>query len=156
LPPRLPPDFGVPDNARLTLAARGKGVQIYGCVPKKDAAGAFEWKLSAPEAELFDEHGLKVAKHFAGPTWEAPDGSRVVGSVVHKLDAPDPEAIPWLSLVSAKNSGPGSGVLGAVTHIVRLDTRGGKAPAVGCDAAHANAELRVPYEASYYFYASAS
>ena len=34
----------------------------------------------------------------------------------------------------------------------RVDTTGGKAPEVGCDKAHAKAEVRVPYEASYYFY----
>jgi hypothetical protein len=152
LPPHLPPDFRVPDNARLALAARGKGVQIYGCAPKKDDPSAFEWKLTAPEAELFDTRGAAVAKHFAGPTWEATDGSRVVGSVVHKLDAPEPDAIPWLLLAGEKSSGAGTGVFGVITQIARLDTKGGKAPAQGCDAAHVHAEVRVPYEASYYFY----
>jgi hypothetical protein len=152
LPPHLPTDFRVPENARLALAARGKGVQIYGCAGKKDAPGVFEWKLTAPDAELFDDHGAKVGKHFAGPTWESTDGSRVVGKVVHKQDAPDPEAIPWLMLASETSSGPGSGVLGVITQIARLDTKGGKAPAGGCDATHLGAEVRVPYEASYYFY----
>ena len=72
--------------------------------------------------------------------------------MVHKQDAPDPEAIPWLMLASETSSGPGSGVLGVITQIARLDTKGGKAPAAGCDATHLGAELRVPYEASYYFY----
>ena len=152
LPPHLPPDFRVPENSRLALAARGKGVQIYGCAPKKDDPSAFEWKLTAPEAELFDGHGAKVAKHFAGPTWEATDGSHVVGSVVHKLDAPEPDAIPWLLIVAETSKSSASGVFGAITQIARLDTKGGKAPAQGCDAAHAGAEIRVPYEASYYFY----
>ncbi|HEY1535175.1 MAG TPA: DUF3455 domain-containing protein [Polyangiaceae bacterium] len=152
LPPHLPTDFRIPENARLALAARGKGVQIYGCAGKKDAPGTFEWKLTAPDAELFDDHGMKVGKHFAGPTWESTDGSRVVGKVVHKQDAPDPEAIPWLMLASETSSGPGSGVFGVITQIARLDTKGGKAPAGGCDATHVGAEVRVPYEASYYFY----
>jgi Protein of unknown function (DUF3455) len=152
LPPQLPADFRVAENARLALAARGKGVQIYGCAAKKDTPGVFEWKLTAPDAELFDDHGIKVGKHFAGPTWESTDGSRVVGKVAHKQDAPDPEAIPWLMLESATSSGPGSGVLGGITQIARLDTKGGKAPAGGCDAMHVGAEVRVPYEASYYFY----
>jgi hypothetical protein len=152
LPPHLPPEFVVPQNARLALAARGKGVQIYACAPQKDDPSRFEWKLTAPEAELFDAQGATVAKHFAGPTWEATDRSRVVGSVVHKLDSPEPDAIPWLLLVGEKSSGAGTGVFGVITQIARLDTKGGKAPALGCDAAHAHAEVRVPYEASYYFY----
>jgi hypothetical protein len=53
-------------------------------------------------------------------------------------------------LVEKESSG--SGVFSAVTHILRIDTKGGQAPAQGCDAGHANAEVRVPYEASYYFY----
>ena len=152
LPPHLPAEFDVAENTRLALAARGKGVQIYGCSPKTDDPSAFEWKLTAPEAELFDEQGRKVAKHFAGPTWEATDGSRVVGTVVHKLDAPDPDAIPWLLIAGKRPAGSGPGVFDAIARIARLDTKGGKAPAEGCDAAHAHAEVRVPYEASYYFY----
>lgn len=56
-----------------------------------------------------------MAKHFAGPTWEATDGSRVLGGVVHKLDAPDPDAIPWLLIVAEMSKGSGTGVLGAIT-----------------------------------------
>jgi len=47
----------------------------------------------------------------------------------------------------------GSGVLSPVTSIQRVNTKGGKAPATGCDAASANKELRVPYSADYLFYA---
>jgi hypothetical protein len=149
--PTIPPELAPPEG-QLLLKARGKGAQIYVCAPKPDDANAFEWKLKAPDADLFDERGAKVAHHFAGPTWQANDGSSVVGNVLKKLDAPDPQAIPWLLLVSKETKGPGS--FEHVTHIQRVATSGGKAPAQGCDASHANAELRVPYEASYYFYAS--
>ena len=33
-------------------------------------------------AELVDAQGRPFAKHYAGPTWEAPDGSRIVGKVL--------------------------------------------------------------------------
>jgi hypothetical protein len=44
-------------------------------------------------------------------------------------------------------------VLSRATSIQRLNTKGGKAPASGCDAAHAGQEVRVPYSADYLFYA---
>lgn len=70
----------MPPNSMLVLRARAKGVQIYECARVPDDARAFDWKLKAPEAELFDDRGEKVAHHFAGPTWQAMDGSSVVGN----------------------------------------------------------------------------
>jgi hypothetical protein len=46
----------------------------------------------------------------------------------------------------------GNGVLSRVTKIQRLNTKGGKAPASGCDSIHAGQEVRVPYSADYLFY----
>lgn len=150
--PKTPPELQVPPNSSLVLKARAKGVQIYECASKPEDARAFSWKLKAPEADLFDDRGDKVARHFAGPTWEATDGSSAVGSVMAKADAPDPEAVPWL-LLTAVSKGPG--LFARVMHVQRLDTSGGKAPATGCDAAQAKkkAEVRIPYEATYYLYA---
>ncbi|HEY3256437.1 MAG TPA: DUF3455 domain-containing protein [Polyangiaceae bacterium] len=149
--PKTPPELQVPPNSSLVLKARGKGVQIYECSSKPDEAGAFAWKLKAPEADLFDDGGKKVAHHFAGPTWQAPDGSSALGTVKAKADAPDPQAVPWLLLTT---TGKGPGLFAPVMFVQRLDTSGGKAPASGCDAARAKAkaETRVPYEATYYFY----
>lgn len=149
--PKSPPELQVPPNSSLVLKARGKGVQIYECAGKPDDAKAFAWKLKAPEADLFDDRGQKVARHFAGPSWEANDRSSAVGTVLAKADAPDADAVPWL-LLRATAKGPG--LFEHVLHVQRLDTSGGKAPASGCDASKAktNAEARVPYEATYYFY----
>ena len=94
--------------------------------------------------------GEVVATHFAGPTWQGSDGSTVVAAVAERADAPSKKAIPWL-LLEAK-SHTGSGAFSTITYIQRLDTKGGIAPVTGCDAAHANAEARVPYEAMYAFY----
>jgi len=148
--PKAPPELQVPPNSKLVLTARGKGVQIYECVAKEDQK-SFEWKLKGPDAELFDDQGQKVGKHFAGPTWQATDGSTILGRMMAKSDAPDGQAIPWLLLTTV---GKGPGVFANVMHVQRLETSGGKAPAAGCDAAHAKskAEIKVPYEATYYFY----
>jgi hypothetical protein len=40
--------------------------------------------------------------------------------------------------------------------VQRVRTSGGLAPATGCDAAHAGAVVRVPYTATYCFFASAT
>ena len=42
-------------------------------------------------------------------------------------------------------------LLDRVRFVQRLQTQGGKAPAGGCDAAHAGATSRVPYSARYIF-----
>jgi hypothetical protein len=134
----------------VVLKALAKGAQVYVCVAKEGAAGAYEWTLKAPDAELFDEKGQKIGKHYGGPTWESTDGSKVVGQLRAKVDSPEATAIPWL-LLDAKTT-EGTGVLSKVKNIQRLATVGGKAPATGCDAAHKNAETRVDYTATYYMY----
>jgi hypothetical protein len=46
----------------------------------------------------------------------------------------------------------GSGAFSTVTHVQRLDNVGGVAPAEGCDEAHAGAQVRAPYQATYAFF----
>jgi hypothetical protein len=90
------------------------------------------------------------ARHYDGPTWQAEDGSTVVGVVQARDAGPDPDAIPWLLLGVASTSG--RGVLSATSSIQRIGTAGGKAPAEGCDPAHLDQEWRAPYTAQYAFY----
>ena len=139
-----------PQGAPMLVEVAADGVQIYACEAKGQG---FEWVFKAPEANLFDAHGLQVGSHFAGPTWKANDGSVVVGEVAGRADAPAAGAIPWL-LLRAK-SRDGSGVLSTVAFIRRADTRGGAAPAAGCDAAHSGAQARVRYYAAYQFFGAA-
>ena len=138
----------VPDSLRpaagesLKAVLHAKGVQIYEC---RDA----KWVFVAPQANLFDERGNRVARHFAGPRWEAiDDGSRIIGAVRSRADAPTPGAIPWL-LLSAKSEG-GQGEFSDVTSVQRVATSGGLAPESACT--ESMVEARVPYTADYYFY----
>jgi hypothetical protein len=137
-----------PANEQLLLQVHAKGDQIYTC--KGDGA-QFTWVLKAPEAQLTDKSGKPFGKHFAGPSWEANDGSRVTGEAVANAPSPDADSIPWLLVTVASHSG--EGVLARVTSIQRVNTKGGKAPASGCDAAHADKEERAPYSADYVFFA---
>lgn len=142
----VPAQLQPPASQALLLRVHGKGDQIYTC--KNDVTG-YLWELKAPDAQLFDEEGKPFGRHFAGPSWEAKDGSRVIGTIVDGVPSPDANSIPWLLL--AVRSRTGDGVLAPVTFIQRLNTKGGKAPP-SCDEAHVGQELRVPYSADYFFF----
>ena len=145
---QVPEALQTPPNEQLVVQVHAKGQQIYSC--KVDGAQA-AWTLKAPDAQLFDKDGKAFGKHFAGPSWEASDGSRVVGKAAANAPSPDADAIPWLLVKVVSHEG--QGVLTPVTSIQRINTKGGKAPASGCDAAHAGQEVRVAYSADYLFFA---
>jgi hypothetical protein len=146
----VPSDLMPPVSAVLLFELGASGDQIYTCAAKPEDRTAFVWTFKAPRAELFNARGEVVGSHFAGPTWQGQDGSGVVGEVVARADAPSNNAIQWL-LLKAK-SHAGGGAFSTITHIQRLDTKGGVAPSKGCDATHVDKEVRVPYEATYAFY----
>jgi hypothetical protein len=145
---QVPKQIQPPAKEQLLLQVHAKGDQVYTC---KSDAGQFTWTLKAPDAQLFDKDGKPFGKHFAGPSWEASDGSRVTGKAAANAPSPDADSIPWLLVNIVSHDG--SGVLSSATTIQRLNTKGGKAPASGCDASHVGQEVRVPYSADYFFYA---
>jgi hypothetical protein len=61
-----------------------------------------------------------------------------------------PDWIPWLLLTAIDHQGDGA--FRNISSIQRLQTKGGKPPASGCDAAHKGQESRSHYTAVYYFY----
>jgi hypothetical protein len=148
--PVIPENLKVPSTQVSSLEAHAVGVQIYECSATKTDPTRFEWVFKAPEADLFDSDGKKIGKHYAGPTWESNDGSKVIGEVKAKDNGPDAGAIPWL-LLSAKSTS-GKGVFSQILSVQRLFTAGGKAPAEGCDKAQSGKETRVAYKARYVFF----
>ena len=146
----LPAALALPADEVQAFELRARGSQNYECRESSSAPPAWQWVFVAPEAELLDGAGRPVGKHYAGPTWEsAADGSKVVGKVAARADAPDPEAIPWLLLKAVDVSS--AGMFAGVKSVQRLDTAGGKAPAGGCDAGSAGQVTKVPYTAVYSF-----
>src|SRR5712671_5518401 len=123
---QVPQQLQPPANEHLLLQVHAKGDQVYTC--KADAA-QFTWTLKAPDAQLFDENGK--------PFGNAP--------------SPDANSIPWLMVNIVTHEG--TGVLSRATTIQRLNTKGGKAPASGCDASHVGQEVRAPYSSDYLFFA---
>jgi len=149
-PPDVPQPLKPPAGQEPFVEYLASGVQIYECLPKQGQPGVHEWTFRAPDATLTDWSGRALGKHYAGPTWEAADGSRVLGEVKARDPGPDPQSIPWL-LLSAKSTF-GRGVLTRTASIQRVATAGGLAPTDPCSAANANQLARVPYTATYYFY----
>jgi hypothetical protein len=149
-PPEVPEALRVPDGNSPFLKAPASGSQIYTCQASADQPGAYAWTFKAPDAVLFDANGAKIGTHYAGPTWESIDTSKVVGTVKAKADSPNKNAVPILLLQT--KSTEGTGTFAKVTYVQRLNTAGGAAPAAGCDAAHAGQDMPVAYTADYYFY----
>jgi hypothetical protein len=148
--PALPDALRVGAGEELLLVAKAQGVQTYECRARKDDSTQYEWAFTGPEADLFDSAGSKIGRHYAGPTWELSDGSRVTGTVRATVPSTEPGAVPWLLLAAKSHAGDGR--LGQVSSIQRLETVGGKAPAGGCTQATLGQKLRVPYRAVYCFY----
>ncbi|MBN3907031.1 MAG: DUF3455 domain-containing protein [Nostoc sp. NMS1] len=140
----------VPNNEQLLLKASAKGSQIYICKLKSESPEQYEWTLKAPDAVLLNEQGQDWGKHYAGPTWEAKDGSKVVGKLKSKVNAPQEDAIPWLLLEAQSHEG--NGIFRQVNWVQRINTVGGKAPVQGCDKSSENREISVNYTADYLFY----
>jgi len=140
----IPAELALPQGGTPLGKYAAKGVQIYVCRVK---GAASEWGFKAPEAELVDAQGRPFAKHYAGPTWEAADGSKIVGKALKSEPAPKAGAIPWL-LLSTESSA--SGVLAGVRFVQRVNTAGGVGPTGACPTV--GIEQRVDYTADYIFY----
>jgi hypothetical protein len=144
----IPEQLRPPADEQLLIQVHAKGDQVYVC---NSGASHFAWTLKGPDAQLFDRNGKPFGKHFAGPAWEANDGSRVVGKAIANSPSPDANSIPWLLVTILSHEG--NGVLSRVTTVQRVNTKAGKSPESGCDASHVSEEVRVSYSADYRFYA---
>ena len=145
----LPEPVRVPAGQKLMMSTTGVGEITYECREKKDMAGAHEWAFVAPVATLYSGDKKTVGKYYAGPTWEANDGSKVTGKQLAVAPAA-PGNIP-LQLVKT-DPAMGAGAMTGVSYIQRLNTKGGVAPAMACDAMSKGKRQQVAYEADYVFY----
>src|SRR5688500_15105043 len=111
--------LNVPAGSRISAHVYALGVQIY-------RWNGTSWVFVGPDATLYAEPGFygEIGTHYAGPTWEAEDGSKVVAARVADC-IPDRGAIPWLRL-GAVSSWP-HGRFGGVTHVLHVKTIGGTA-----------------------------
>ena len=144
-----PEAIRVPSGNVPALLLVGKGEITYECRAKADTTDQFAWAFVAPNAALVTSAGLPAGRYYAGPTWEALDGSRVTGKQVAIAPA-TPGNIP-LQLVKAETTS-GTATLNNITYIQRLNTLQGVAPALPCNASLVNQKQIVSYQADYVFY----
>ncbi len=137
------PDIIAAPGAAKVLEVHAEGAQIYECKAGKD--GKLAWQFREPIAALM-LGGKTAGRHYSGPTWELSDGSLVTGKVIARSPGATPKDVPWLKLEAASHRGTGE--LGGVTVIQRLNTKGG---AMEGDCSAAGALLSVPYSSEYVF-----
>ena len=148
----IPDELKVPDGHVLLLRAYGKGVQMYDCP-------FVEPPKATPHAILLTgdrDEGDLVAIHFKGPSWQALDGSIVVGDAANAkhVVAPDPDGVDWLLLPTKSTTG--NGLFSKVTYIQRLFTDGGKATLASCNQVQDQRQELVEYSAQYLFYVAST
>jgi hypothetical protein len=132
----------------MTLTATGD--LTYECKAVADKPGSFAWTFVGPNAKLWDAAGKEVGRYYAGPTWEAADGSKVTGKQL--AVAPGAAGAIPLQLVEAAPT-LGTGAMAGVTYVQRLKTVGGVAPSTpACTSGNAGAKTIVPYSADYVFF----
>jgi hypothetical protein len=148
--PPVPAKIAVQDGHKLYLVTHAAGVQIYSC---NAAPGGYAWSPATPRADLFADNGQPLGTHFGGPSWQARDGSLVVGRRVDGVTV-DPSAIPWLLVAAASTaSGPDGDRLTATTFIQRINTTGGLPPAAAdCNATTVGTAREIAYTADYLFW----
>ncbi|HEY9769947.1 MAG TPA: DUF3455 domain-containing protein [Coleofasciculaceae cyanobacterium] len=147
--PQVTKNLQVPTGQQLILKAEAQGAQIYTCNQDTNPGSQFEWTLKAPDAKLFNSQGEVLGTHYAGPTWEANDGSKITAGIKAE-EIVSNDSIPWFLLQI--ESAQGNGRLASVKWIQRLHTTGGVMPKESCDRDRQNTEIAVPYTADYYFY----
>ena len=152
--PDVPATIAVQDGHKPYLLGHASGVQIYTCLT---LPGGYAWSPATPRADLRDDSGVVIVRHFAGPSWQAKDGSLVRASRVDGVTV-DPTAIQWLLLkAGTPTAGPDGDRLTATTYIQRINTTGGLTPpTTDCNPASAGSTREIPYTADYLFWKARS
>lgn len=146
----LPAAVQVPAGHRVAFETAAAGDITYECRAKKDMAGQYEWVFAGPDAGLKNRKGQVVGKYYGPPaTWELNDGAKLTGAQL--AIAPNGAGNIPLQLVKA-NPAMGGGMGQGVSHIQRVATRGGVAPAAPCDAGAMGSKRIVTYTADYIFW----
>jgi hypothetical protein len=144
----VPAALQPPAGYTVAFTAKATGVQIY--TSTMETGAPLKWTFEAPLAEL--SAPSSAIHHYAGPSWEAADGSKIVRDKdAPVVTVPAKQAttdIPWLLIKVTPSSTPG--VLSKVAYVQRIATSGGVAPSAA--PTNAGTKVGVPYTATYVFY----
>jgi hypothetical protein len=144
--PDVPAQLVPPPGNTVFLVAHAVGYQTFRC----DSTTG-EWTLVAPLADLWDDDDVLIGAHFAGPAWEASDGSYVTAARVAGTTV-DPTALDWQLLrTRASGSGRRAGRLAGTTYVQRVATTGGLPPVASGPEVRGEM-VEVPYTADYFFW----
>lgn len=135
-----------PPSAERVVTTTASGVQVYSC--EYDAQHQLGWVFKNPQATLYDSSGHALIRHSAGPSWEADDGSRIVGHVIAQTPSETAASVPQLLLETRSTAA--SGMLSPIRYVQRVNTVGGVMPASSCSTEHQLGNS--PYIANYIFY----
>ncbi|MDN7178543.1 DUF3455 domain-containing protein [Caballeronia sp. SEWSISQ10-4 2] len=135
-----------PPQAERVVTTTASGVQVYSC--EYDAQHHLAWVFKSPQATLYDTSGHTLIMHSAGPSWEAEDGSRIVGHVIAQTPSDTAASVPQLLLETRSTAA--SGMLSTIRYVQRVNTVGGVMPAAPCSTEHQVGAS--PYLANYIFY----
>jgi Protein of unknown function (DUF3455) len=152
----LPEAVKVPAGHRVAMETVGVGQITYECRAKAataTTAAGHEWVFVGPQAVLNDRNGRAVGKYYGPPaTWESMDGSRLTATQL--ATAPAGAGNIPLQLVKA-DAAMGAGMMTGVSHIQRVATLGGTAPALACGGGSVGQRQLVNYQADYIFWKAA-
>jgi hypothetical protein len=145
------PDLGLfskvraPAGVNPVLRLSGRGAQVFRCERRE---GALVWVFRQPDAELLDAAGQPVGRHGSNFSFEHSDGSRLISTITAHDEATSRGDLRWLLFTTRPY---GKGAFEGVTHVQRVNTRGGVPPA-RCETADLNKVLRVDFTSDFVFY----
>ena len=134
--------LNVSASNRISSHVDAKGVQIYRW---NGTSGAFV----GPEATLYADpcYNGEIGTHYAGPTWKRRTAAKSWPPASPPAFRP---AVPFRGCGWMRLPVRPQGRFGRITHVLRVNTVGGTAPATA--GAFVGDEARVPYTTEYYFY----
>ncbi|MGA2548826.1 MAG: DUF3455 domain-containing protein [Burkholderiaceae bacterium] len=147
LAPVAPKELEPPAGNSVGFVFAASGSQNYEC---RSSGAGYAWVFTGPQARLYNADDVQVGKHYAGPTWEYQDGSKVKGSVLKHVASPNPKSVDELLLKVEPHSG--TGMFSDVSFIQRLRTFGGAPPEEDCATERVGITKSVEYSAQYVFF----
>lgn len=146
----------LPRHSSIVGVALAEGYQVYraSANPPPTGGSVPQWELIGPEATLYDSSHRVIGRHVPGPRWSFRDGTRLKGKLppITLVPAKNPKDLPWLLL--RVHGEKGRGLLAKATHVARLDTHGGVAPAL--PPRNQAQVIKIPYRATYLFLSSSA